>query len=51
MTAKVLAVIAVAVAFRGSYLNKKAQNEEQVKYSMMVSGGALVLTLVAYLMR
>lgn len=51
MTAKLLAVFAVILAFRGSYLQKKATNEEQQRYSLMVSGAALILTVVAYALR
>ena len=51
MTAKILAVFAVILAFRGSYLQKKATSKEEQEYSLMVSGAALLLTATAYFLR
>lgn len=51
MTAKIVAVVAVALAFRGSYLQKKATTDEQKEYSLWVSLGACILSLTAYLLR
>jgi len=51
MTAKVIAVLAVILAFRGSYLQKKATTKEQREYSLMVSMGALLLTFTAFMLR
>lgn len=48
MTAKLLAIFSVILAFRGSYLQKKAETKEQVSYSTTVSGMALLLAIVAY---
>ena len=51
MTAKIVAVLAVILAVRGSYLQNKATTKEQQEYSLMVSVGALLLSLIAVVMR
>jgi hypothetical protein len=51
MIAKLLAVFAVILAFRGSYLQKKATNKEEQEYSLMVSMAALLLTVTAFILR
>ena len=47
MTAQVVAIIAVVLAFRGSYLSNKASNEEEKDYARLMSTCALILTGVA----
>lgn len=44
MTSKVVAIIAVILAFRGSYLANTAKDDEQKDYARMVSTCALILT-------
>ncbi len=51
MTSKFLAIAAVILAFRGSYLQKKSNSPEETKFSMLVSGSALILTGLALLAR
>jgi hypothetical protein len=51
MTASILAIIGFLFALRGSYLQRKAQTQEDRNYSMLVSGCALLLSLTALCIR
>lgn len=51
MSSQILAVIAVVLAFRGSYLAKKASSDEEKDYARFVSLSALLLTSFALLLR
>jgi hypothetical protein len=51
MTAAVLSVIGFLIALKGSNLQRKAQTKEEKEYSMLVCGGALIVTATAFLMR
>lgn len=51
MTAKVLSVIAVVLAFRGSYLIRTAKDTDQSDYGRSVSICACILALVAFCMK
>jgi hypothetical protein len=51
MTVKVLSVIAVVLAFRGSYLINTAKNTEEIDYGRAVSIYSCVLSIVALAMR
>jgi hypothetical protein len=51
MTAKVLSIISVVLAFRGSYLIKTAKNTDQSDYGRAVSISACILAIVALAMK
>jgi hypothetical protein len=51
MTAKILSVIAVVLAFRGSYLIRTAKDTNESDYGRSVSICACILALVALGMR
>ncbi len=51
MTSQLIALIAVGFAFRGSYLQKKATNETQVNSAKLITLWALLLTILAFVLR
>jgi hypothetical protein len=51
VTATVLSIIGFLFALKGSKLQRLAKTKEEKEYSMLVCGGALVITAVAFLMR
>lgn len=51
MTAKALSIIAVALAFRGSYLIRTAKSPDQSDYGRSVSLSAAILAIVALAMK
>jgi hypothetical protein len=51
MTSQLVALIAIGIAFRGSYLHKKATNETQITSAKLVTLLALVLTILAFVLR
>lgn len=51
MTAKILSVIAVVLAFRGSYLMNTAKNTEEVDYGRAVCIYSCILSIVALAMK
>lgn len=50
MTSKVIAVIAFAIALRGSYLGKKATTDDEKIDALLHSAGAIILSMVALLL-
>lgn len=51
MSSKILSVIAVVLAFRGSYLIRSSKTPESLEYGRFVSLSAAVLALTALLLR
>jgi hypothetical protein len=51
MTAAILSIIGFLIALKGSNLQRLAKTKEEKEYSMLVCGGALVITATAFLMR
>jgi hypothetical protein len=51
MTSKILSVVAVVLAFRGSYLIRTAENSDQSDYGRLVSISACILAMVALAMK
>ena len=51
MIAQLIAVLAVVVAFRGSYLQKKAENDKEVQAAKLVTLWAIILTITAFVVR
>jgi len=51
MMAQILALIAVALAFRGSYLQKKAETDTQSQSAKLLTLWAIILTIGAFVVR
>lgn len=51
MTAAILSIIGFIVALKGSNLQRTAKSKEEKDFSMLVCGGALVITATAFLLR